>query len=550
MRPYVPLPKYIIVYIRVFGKIAAVFGVHPLKVVTTMPPKRRGTKRKAAAASGSAAAPSGSAAVVDLSESDAKPRRKVVTWLAIFDAAIKDCEDINAPQACLQGMTPLSFATEHGYLDAVKDLCKRADVTRANPDGSSPVFLAAQGRPWCLAHLHAQGAPLTTKWLGSTLLHGSVHAVAKGHRKAVKCMAFILEHGCIDEETAPHQLKCPITKSIMSDPVVACDGHTYERSAIQRSLSRIGHVSPVTNAPMGPDLRDNFSMKSQVSSLMSQYVDINAVQKDGHTALTLAASEKRADMVQMLCNAGANMDIVRTRRRRQYSALTYAVKNHSMDCATILISSGAVCRPFDLVLAAKLDHCDMVRHLASHVEDHHEALRAAVWYGKPANATVLSERGNVDERISTSEFNNYNTTDPTADVGSAILHIVAEVGDICNIQFVVNELHGSVDVVDSCGRTPLWRACMCRRDESVRALVRLGANVNYRMVHHVWEQTLFTEVIRNNYIGMVRLLHELGANTGSQSPASNERTPLMVAANHEHLDILELLIQWMRDADN
>ena len=45
---------------------------------------------------------------------------------------------------------------------------------------------------------------------------------------------------------------------------------------------------------------------------------------------------------------------------------------------------------------------------------------------------------------------------------------------------------------------------------------------------------------------MVRLLHDLGANIGSQSTASNERTPLMVAADHEHLDILELLIQWMR----
>ena len=29
-------------------------------------------------------------------------------------------------------MKPLSFATEHGWFDAVKDLCKCADVTRSS----------------------------------------------------------------------------------------------------------------------------------------------------------------------------------------------------------------------------------------------------------------------------------------------------------------------------------------------------------------------------------------------------------------------------------
>ena len=40
-------------------------------------------------------------------------------------------------------------------------------------------------------------------------------------------------------------LRCPITLEVMRDPVIAGDGHSYERSAIERWLS--GHrTSPLT----------------------------------------------------------------------------------------------------------------------------------------------------------------------------------------------------------------------------------------------------------------------------------------------------------------
>ena len=40
---------------------------------------------------------------------------------------------------------------------------------------------------------------------------------------------------------------CPITQGIMSDPVVATDGHTYERRAIEQWFSQGRLTSPVTN---------------------------------------------------------------------------------------------------------------------------------------------------------------------------------------------------------------------------------------------------------------------------------------------------------------
>merc|ERR1712045_349656 len=42
---------------------------------------------------------------------------------------------------------------------------------------------------------------------------------------------------------------CPITRELMTDPVICCDGHTYERAAIEQWL-RGNSRSPKTNQPL------------------------------------------------------------------------------------------------------------------------------------------------------------------------------------------------------------------------------------------------------------------------------------------------------------
>jgi hypothetical protein len=50
--------------------------------------------------------------------------------------------------------------------------------------------------------------------------------------------------------TAPDAFTCAITREVMEEPVVAADGHSYERSAIEQWLRRSAR-SPMTNAPLG-----------------------------------------------------------------------------------------------------------------------------------------------------------------------------------------------------------------------------------------------------------------------------------------------------------
>ena len=62
---------------------------------------------------------------------------------------------------------------------------------------------------------------------------------------------------------------CPITHSVMWDPVLADDGHTYERHAIEEWLThrpKGQSTSPMTNLPMTDTLRPNNSLARLISS--------------------------------------------------------------------------------------------------------------------------------------------------------------------------------------------------------------------------------------------------------------------------------------------
>ena len=57
---------------------------------------------------------------------------------------------------------------------------------------------------------------------------------------------------------------CPITQDVMADPVLAKDGYTYERSAIE-SWFRTRNTSPMTNAALpSKELLPNHTLRSAI----------------------------------------------------------------------------------------------------------------------------------------------------------------------------------------------------------------------------------------------------------------------------------------------
>ena len=88
--------------------------------------------------------------------------------------------------------------------------------------------------------------------------------------------------GGFDDKVAatPDAFKCPITQERFFDPVVAADGHTYERIAIERWLSGRHYcslkgarlwLSPLTGLPLlTRELRPNYALRKAIDEFVPE----------------------------------------------------------------------------------------------------------------------------------------------------------------------------------------------------------------------------------------------------------------------------------------
>jgi TPR repeat protein len=95
-------------------------------------------------------------------------------------------------------------------------------------------------------------------------------------------------------KSAPEGFLCPISHEIMSEPVFAADGHSYEKSAIEQWFATGKRSSPMTNkAVASTALTPNRHLKSQISEWQSR----SSAQRVGEliTAVMTAAGVTTSD---------------------------------------------------------------------------------------------------------------------------------------------------------------------------------------------------------------------------------------------------------------
>ena len=71
----------------------------------------------------------------------------------------------------------------------------------------------------------------------------------------------------------PEEFICPITLERMVDPVIASDGHSYERAGIRRSLQRPGEpTSPLTGLPLAStQLIPNIALRQLIENWLENH---------------------------------------------------------------------------------------------------------------------------------------------------------------------------------------------------------------------------------------------------------------------------------------
>jgi hypothetical protein len=128
-------------------------------------------------------------------------------------------------------------------------------------------------------------------------------------------------------------LVCPITQELFMDPVLAEDGHTYERSAITRWFSTGNTRSPVTNEELdGKKLVSNHVIRkvvhhqrhslgirlvtaceqgedAEVTELVEKGADVNIRTDSGETPLLILISRNRLNLARELIKLGADASL-------------------------------------------------------------------------------------------------------------------------------------------------------------------------------------------------------------------------------------------------
>ena len=95
----------------------------------------------------------------------------------------------------------------------------------------------------------------------------------------------------------PDRFQCPITQFRMVDPVIAKDGHSYDRMAIQQWFDAGHNTSPKQNNVISMELTPNHGLKTQIQEWVEENTGLNGLGKQLkslHGPLVTASTPKEA----------------------------------------------------------------------------------------------------------------------------------------------------------------------------------------------------------------------------------------------------------------
>ena len=275
-------------------------------------------------------------------------------------------------------------------------------------------------------------------------------------------------------------------------------------------------------------------------------VDVNQRDCMGCTALRSTAGTVHADVVEVLIDAGADIE---AKDDVGYSPIRWACIHGYIAVVKVLLKAGAkVCHADNegdytcLDLAANNGRTETVRYLASlrEVDVNHQgfqnrtALHIAVSNGRVNVVEVLIDAGADIE---------------AKDVkGLTPLHYACDAGKLEIVQMLV-EAGADVRVADNEGETCLNRAANDGRTETVRYLASLREADVIRQGFQ--NRTALHTAVSSGHVNVVEVLIDAGADIEAKNV--NGRTLLHYACDAGKLEIVQMLVEAgadVRVADN
>ena len=241
----------------------------------------------------------------------------------------------------------------------------------------------------------------------------------------------------------------------------------------------------------------------QVKRNLAHGVKVGTKDKDGNTALHLAAAGGHTQVAAELLAHGAEVD---ARNQNGSTPLHGAVYQGHIDIAKLLLRAGADAdkgrsdRDTPLSLATREGHLEMLHLLLEHGADVNQAdihdATPLLWFAAYDNNLVLARlllkhKANVNQAYSR---------------GDTALSEATQKGHL-EIARMLLEHGANVDRAKDDGNTPLSLAASCNHMEVARLLLQHGADVNHDNVG----MTPLREAVLKGHMEIARLLLEHGA---------------------------------------
>lgn len=203
-------------------------------------------------------------------------------------------------------------------------IARGADANAAPPNGTTPLMIAVQnGNLESAVFLLDHGADVNAYTdMGDTALSD---AVLRGHPEVVR---LVLGHGAdinshdVDGET-------PLMRTLYQPDIVSL---LLDHGAEVAGTSKKTGQNVLTSTVM-------LGGSQTLRVLLAHGIDPNMQDREGRTALMMAASNGSAVAVQVLMSAKAAVNLKDSKGK---TALAYALENHKEDVANLLRQAGAL----------------------------------------------------------------------------------------------------------------------------------------------------------------------------------------------------------------
>lgn len=329
-----------------------------------------------------------------------------------------------------------------------------------------------------------------------------------------------------------------LAKQLLESTDIPLFYNTLQRTAGKGDLKMVQLLldkGAETNAPAANFDEENALVEAAVSGKFDTVQLLLAESIHGRTALQTAAGGGHLEVVKLLLETGANVNIsaVDDYRRRTYDAVG---ETNSSDAAQLLLASN-LSGLTALQAAARGGHLEVVQLLV----EKGAKINTTIYYSGRTAFQAAASGGNMGVIRFLLEKGARINARPAIDYGRTALQAAAGKGHLEAVLFLL-ERGSDINAPGATGkgRTALQAAAEGGHLELVKLLLEKGANINAPPAKS-YGRTALQAAAGAGHLEAVQLLLEKGANVNT-TITQYGRTALQATAEHGHLDIVKLLL--------